>query len=263
LLQSLSYFAISISDTHVFNNAAIIRTAQKIKKVLQAVAVLALAAIFISLGWWQLDRARELRAAQNAPLTHDSKTYSLNEIAQASGDLNPDAYGKTVTASGHYIANFKAPNQVSADGTVADWEVALMQTDTSSAILVVRGLWKDRFASPDIVMATNVTITGIIYPHQNDDRAENTPSQLSRLDSSLLTSVSDFQLYDGFIVEQSESYRAGTVTRDRVTATMPKSGIPGYYWQHISYVCIWWLMAALVLWAPFYKRGEEERAEEE
>jgi hypothetical protein len=34
------------------------------------------------------------------------------------------------------------------------------------------------------------------------------------------------------------------------------AGVPGYYWQHISYVVVWWFMAALVLWAPFYRRKD-------
>ena len=229
----------------------------KIKRLLQAVAVLGLAAIFVSLGFWQLDRARELTSLKNAPVLHDSKTYSLNQLTSPQGSLPVKSYGKKVQASGHYIANYKAPNQVAADGSVADWEVALLQVDTASAILVVRGLWKDRFASPDIVMSTNVNITGNIYPGQYQDRAANTPSQLSRLDSSLLTSVTDFQLYDGFISESSERTRSGEVTRNRISLAMPKNGIPGYYWQHISYVVIWWLMAALVIWAPFYKRRED------
>jgi hypothetical protein len=106
-------------------------------------------------------------------------------------------------------------------------------------------------------MSTNVNITGNIYPGQYEDLAANTPSQLSRLDSSLLTSVTDFQLYDGFISESSERTRSGEVTRNRIELAMPKNGIPGYYWQHISYVVIWWLMAALVIWAPFYKRRED------
>jgi hypothetical protein len=132
-----------------------------------------------------------------------------------------------------------------------------MQVDTASAILVVRGLWKDRFVSPEIVMATDVTISGAIYPSQFEDRGPNTPSELSRLDSSLLTSISEFQLYDGYIALTSEKSRSGEVIRDRVSVQLPKGGIPGYYWQHIAYVGIWWLMAILVLWAPFYKRRED------
>ena len=238
--------------------SSIARMTGKIKKFFTGAAVLALAALFISLGFWQLGRARDLSAIQKAPFVHDKHIYSLGELTSPQGSLPPAAYGKSVRASGHYIANYKAPNQLSAGGSARDWEVALMQVDTNSAILVVRGLWKDRFASPDIVMATNVEITGRIFPSQYEDRAANTPSQLSRIDSSLLTSVSGYQLYDGFIVVGSERTRNGGIDRARVSIEIPKGGIPGFYWQHISYVGIWWLMAALVLWAPFYKRRDED-----
>jgi surfeit locus 1 family protein len=229
----------------------------KIKKVLQGLVVLALAAIFIALGLWQLDRARELEAAQNAPVMQDQRIYSLNDLTSPEGSLPVAAYGKRVEVTGHYIANFKAPNQIDAEGKVTDWEVALAQVDSASSILVVRGLWADRFASPEIVMSTSVTITGSLEPSQYEDRAAGSPSQLSRLDSSLLTSISQDQLYDGFINASSETTRAGSVERPRISIAPPKGGVPGYYWQHISYVVIWWLMAALVLWAPFYKRRDE------
>lgn len=226
----------------------------KIKKFFTGAAVLALAALFISLGFWQLGRARDLSAIQKAPVVQDQRVYSLPDLTSPQGSLPVAAYGKSVAASGHYIAHYKAPNQLSADGSADDWEVALMQVDTDSAILVIRGLWKDRFASPEIVMSTNVDITGTIFPSQYEDRAANTASQLSRIDSSLLTSISGYQLYDGFIVIGSETTRSGAVDRPRVSIEIPKGGIPGFYWQHISYVGIWWLMAILVLWAPFYKR---------
>jgi cytochrome oxidase assembly protein ShyY1 len=222
-----------------------------IKKFLQALLVLALASSFIALGVWQLHRAQDLKSHKNVT---DSRIYPLVDIAQPDGSVPPTAIGKTVSTSGHYIANFKAPNQIDGAGKVADWEVALLQNETNTAILVVRGLWKDRFTSPDIVMATNVSITGTLLPHQNDDRAENTPQQLSRLDSSLLTGTTDMQLYDGFILEKSESARTGEVSRQRITPPELTSGIPGFYWQHISYVVIWWLMALVILWLPFYGR---------
>lgn len=135
-----------------------------------------------------------------------------------------------------------------------------MQVDTGSAIIVVRGLWSERLSSPEIVMSSKVTITGEIEPSQFEDRALNTASQISRLDSSVLTSATDLQLYDGFIVAESESYRGGEITRTRPEIDLPKGDIPGYYWQHISYVVVWWLMAALVLWAPFYKRRESDES---
>ena len=230
----------------------------KIKKVLQGFAVLALAAIFFALGLWQLDRARDLSAAQNAPIVQDQRIYQLSDLTSPEGSLPVAAFGKAVEISGYYIANYIAPNQKDASGKVDDWEVALMQVDTESAILVVRGLWEDRLKSPEIVMSTRVSITATLERSQIEDRAAPTAAQLSRLDSSALTAFTDYQLYDGFLVATSESTRSGSVERARLSLALPKSGVPGYYWQHISYVFIWWLMAALVLWAPFYKRRDED-----
>ena len=209
---------------------------------------------------WQLDRARELKASENAVVEVDRNIYPLNEITEANGPLPVAAFGKTVTATGYYIANYRAPNQKSASGELADWEVALMQVDTSSAILVVRGLWSDRLLTPEIVMSTKVTITGAIMPSQYEDRARSSASDISRLDSSVLTAATDVQLYDGFIAIATESYRGGEITRNRIDVALPKGEIPGYYWQHISYVVVWWVMAALVLWAPFYKRRESSES---
>jgi hypothetical protein len=155
---------------------------------------------------------------------------------------------KKVAASGYYIAQYKAPNQIDGNGAVADWEVALLQNETDTAILVVRGLWKDRLKAPAISMANRVDVVGTLMPQQFDDRGANTPSQLSRLDSSILVSTTDLQLYDGFIMSTSAGISPPKLT----------SGVPGYYWQHISYVVVWWFMAGLVIWMPFYKRREDK-----
>ena len=254
-LQQRSCSAVSISATHVSRTAEI---TEKIKRFLTAVVVLSLSAIFISLGLWQLDRARDLSAAESAVVVEDTTIYPLNSVTSPTGSLPVASFGKKVTATGYYIANYIAPNQKEVTGKLGDWEVALMQVDSGSAILVVRGLWADRLKSPEITMSTKVTITGSLEPSQFEDRAAPSPSQLSRLDSSILTSeISDYQLYDGFIAATSESTRDGAIERTRVAGALPQGKVPGYYWQHISYVAIWWLMAALVLWAPFYKRRDE------
>lgn len=110
-------------------------------------------------------------------------------------------------------------------------------------------------------MSNKVEITGTILPSQFEDRAANTSSQISRIDSSLLTSSIDLQLFDGFIAASSEALRVGEISRTRIDISLPKGDVPGYYWQHISYVAVWWFMAALVLWAPFYKRRENDDEE--
>jgi surfeit locus 1 family protein len=228
------------------------RMNSSLKKFGQGLLVLLLASSFIALGIWQLQRAQDMQ--KSSTIAVDTQIYPLTSLASPTGSIPPESIGKIVSSSGHYIANFKAPNQKDGKGRVADWEVALLQNETDTAILVVRGLWKDRLANPEIVMSTSVEITGILLPHQNDDRAENTPQQLSRLDSSLLTGITDMQLYDGFILEQNESTRASATVRPRISAPVLTSGVPGFYWQHISYVVIWWLMALVILWLPFYSR---------
>ena len=228
-----------------------------IKKIFTALLVLVIAGSFVGLGLWQLQRAQEMQRSAKAPV--DSTVYSLGEKTTATGIVPPESIGKLVTTSGHYVANFKAPNQKDGKGNIADWEVALLQNETDTAILVVRGLWKDRFASPDIVMATQVEVTGTLMPHQNEDRAANTAQQLSRLDSSILVGSMTEQLYDGFILAMSEKTRSGEVDRTRITAPKLTSGVPGFYWQHISYVVIWWFMALVVLWLPFYKPQQSQR----
>ena len=222
------------------------RTKATIKKVLQAFTVLLLVTVFLGLGFWQLSRANEMQNPKVVPV--DRKIYALAEMAQSTGSLPAESIRKKVAASGYYIANYKAPNQIDGNGAVADWEVALLQNESETAILVVRGLWKDRLKAPTISMANRVDVVGTLLPQQFDDRAANTPSQLSRLDSSILVSTTDLQLYDGFILSTSAGISPPKLT----------SGVPGYYWQHISYVVVWWFMAGLVIWMPFYKRREDK-----
>jgi cytochrome oxidase assembly protein ShyY1 len=226
-----------------------------IKKFFTALLVLTIASTFVGLGIWQLQRAQAMNDYADLPV--DRTIYPLLEKTTPTGIVPPDSIGKFVSTSGHYIATFKAPNQKDGAGKIADWEVGLLQNETDTAILVVRGLWSQRLTSPEIVMATKVEVTGTLMPHQNDDRASNTAAQLSRLDSSLLVSTTDAQLFDGFILATAESSRSGSVERSRITPPELTLGVPGFYWQHISYVVIWWFMALLVLWLPFYKRDDQ------
>lgn len=233
------------------------KTRAIIKKLFQGAGILLIVVVLIGLGNWQLDRAANLKATQAAAKVIDPKVYSLAEVAQPTGVLDSRSVNKKILLSGFYVANFKAPLQQDIDGKVSDWEIALLQVADSNppaGILVVRGLWADRLNSPEVAMSTRIEIVGTMQPRQNDDRADNLPGVISRLDSSVIVGVADLELYDGFIVAQSEMTSNGELNRTRVIAPIPVSKVAGYYWQHISYVVIWWLMAAIVLYLPFYRR---------
>lgn len=221
----------------------------------KAVAVLAIAAAFFSLGLWQLDRANELQESKK--IIPDSTIYQLAELASPATSLDSRNVGKKVQLRGNFILTFRAPNQTDLAERRSDWEVALMQVDERSAILVLRGYWKDRLVEPQVAMSTGVDLHGVLQPRQFEDVARNAPGVISRLDSSVIVSLTDLDLYDGFLIATQESVSDGPIIRDRVELAPPESKVGGYYWQHISYVVIWWLMAVIVLYLPFYRKREE------
>jgi cytochrome oxidase assembly protein ShyY1 len=221
----------------------------------KTVAVLTLVAVFIFLGLWQLDRANELQDSKK--IVPDSTIYQLSELASPATSLDSRSVGKKVQLRGNYIQTFRAPNQTDLAKNRSDWEVALMQVDEKSAILVLRGYWKDRLVEPQVAMSTGVDLQAIVQPRQFEDISRNAPGVISRLDSSVIVSLTDFDLYDGFLLATQESVSDGPIIRDRIELAPPESKVGGYYWQHISYVIIWWLMAAIVLYLPFYRRREE------
>jgi len=223
-------------------------------KAFQAVAVLLIAAIFVGLGIWQLQRAAELKESLKVATTIDTNIVPLESVTAPRESIPATALNKTVSVSGYYIANFRAPNQVDGNGVVSDWEVALLQVGAQSAILVVRGLWSERLLNPDIQQSMIIDIEGLLVASQYEERAENSAGVISRLDSAVVTSLTDLDLYDGYVLASSEATRTGALDRTRVTPEKLTSRIPGFYWQHLSYVVIWWLLAGVVLYLPFYRR---------
>ena len=223
-------------------------------RIVAALAVFLLASIFFSLGIWQLDRAAALKASLVTATTVNQNIVSLESIASANTSLQPNALNRQVKVSGHYIANFKAPNQIDSTGKLDDWEVALLRVGSNRGILVVRGLWSERLLNPEIQRSVVIDVVGQLYARQDGDRADNSPGVISRLDSAVIVGITGLDLFDGYILAARESHNGDEFLRTRVSAEKLISRIPGFYWQHLSYVVIWWLMAGVVLYLPFYRR---------
>ena len=223
-------------------------------KVFQSIAVLLIAAVFVGLGIWQLQRAADLKESLKVATTIDTTVVSLESVTSPREPIPATALNATVSVSGYYIANFRAPNQVDGTGAVSDWEVALLQVGSQSAILVVRGLWSERLLNPDIQQSMIIDVEGLLVASQYSDRSENSAGVISRLDSAVVTSLTELDLYDGYVLASKEATRTQSLDRTRLTPEKLISKIPGLYWQHLSYVVIWWLMAGVVLYLPFYRR---------
>ena len=223
-----------------------------LSKIAQGLAVLLVVVIFFALGLWQLDRAKALKESLVTATQVDTNIVPLTSIATARQPLQPEAFNRMVQISGNYVATYRAPNQADGDGQVSDWEVGLLQVGTNQGILVVKGLWSERGLNPDMAMV--IDIKGQLIASQSEDRSVNGDGVISRLDSSVIVGLTDLDLFDGYVMASSESRNGAELSRQRLSPEKLTSRVSGYYWQHISYVVIWWLMAAVVLYLPFYRR---------
>lgn len=208
------------------------------------------ATIFFRLGVWQLDRARLMQ--ELAKPQAERATVSLLSVAQPNNSLGPQALNRIVKFRGQLIDNLKAPNQEDANGAVHTWVVGIVQVDGSGKIAVVRGI------SPSSSIVSNKTknkvtieIVGRLLPSQiNNKFGEVKPGYLSRIDSALLLSDFGSDFFDGYVIAQSENPDSGL---QKVPSPIPQVKVAGFYWQHISYVVVWWLFAILALAAPFIR----------
>lgn len=224
----------------------------------QLLVAILLSLTFIGLGDWQLNRAHDVKQVnQKLP---DSPRTNLEEIASANSNLEPDAINRLVSTSGKYVKTFSAPGQKllgSKSSVVTDLEIRLLELSGNRGILVVRGV--QSLESQEII--GQVKINGRLYPRQTSDAAKAGKDELSRIDPALVVADTKLSLFDGYIIATSEKTKLGEeILTSRVPAPQLKSKVAGNYWQHVSYVLIWWLMALLVLFAPFYNSMKERQS---
>ena len=223
------------------------------KKIGVGLAILALCGTFIGLGFWQLDRAAELKELQKPYV--EQPVVALTDIAQPSANLRDDAINRIVTFSGRYVMQFDAPGQQDKNGKTAQWLVGLIEVEGSGAILVVRSDKESELPKGEVL------VQGRLLVRQFEDRVGKSDGALSRLDPSLLVGMYDLPIFDGYVVAQSEIVDGKILSLPRVAIDPARPSVPGYYWQHISYVVIWWLMALVVVFLPFYGRKRRKEGE--
>ena len=220
------------------------------KKLGSILIVLLLSAGFVELGLWQLHRAQDVQHQSQTP--PERPIINLESVAAAGHNLRDAAYNRLVTFTGHYVKFYHAPRQVLTANKTVDLQVGLMELSRNRGILVVRGLDNQSLTA----RSDEVTVTGRLYPHQNEDHANGDATTLSRLDPALVAGVGKYQLFDGYVSARSEKEGSGVqILGDRIPSPPLISPVGGFYWQHIAYVVTWWFMAILVLFAPFYNRS--------
>ena len=225
--------------------------------IAQLIAAIALSIIFIGLGNWQLDRSQDVKAARE--FVPDSPRVDLESIASVTSNLDPSAINRLVKLSGNYRQIFVAPNQellTEGEKSFANLEVRLLELSGKRGILVVRGVQ----SRENQELTGEVKISGRLYPRQTSDSAKALENEISRIDPALIVGQTDLSLFDGYVVATAEMTSLGEeIETTRIPAPQLKSKVPGSFWQHISYVFVWWLMALLVLFAPFYNSMKERQ----
>jgi cytochrome oxidase assembly protein ShyY1 len=203
--------------------------------------------ILVQLGFWQLHRAQELNKI-TAP-TADQPVIALTEISSPGMNMPIKAVNRIVSVSGVYEKKFIARDQKVNEQEVKDLEVRVLRLENSFSVLIVRGIAQNNL--PDI--NSKVDVVGRLYPRQNVDRAFAKVGELSRIDPALIVGREFPFLYDGYIVLKSEEFiDQVSYPVEFIDSPQISQRIPGFYWQHISYVVVWWFMAVLVLLLPLF-----------
>jgi cytochrome oxidase assembly protein ShyY1 len=199
------------------------------------------------LGMWQLHRAQAMNVATASK--PDQPLIALTEVASAGMNLPIKAINRIVSTDGKYTTSYIARDQKISEGKIANLDVRLLKLSTGHSVLVVRGIASE----PLEVIDSDIYLTGRLYPRQNVDRAFANPGELSRIDPALVVSKENPFLYDGYIVLQSEKID-GKISSNASFIPTPQISqqVAGFYWQHISYVVVWWFMGALLLIAPLF-----------
>jgi len=220
-----------------------------VRKLGFALLLVIFAATFVRLGIWQLDRANLVQEISK-PVA-DKVEVVIETLIEPRISIPDDAKGRLVRATGRYERILQAPNQSTEnDGLREKWQVGILKLNNGTGLLVVRGIG-DKSPPAEII-----EVHGRLMPSQIEDRAvgANLTSELSRLDSTVLLSRVNFDLYDGFVIAITENPESQI---ERVPAPQIVVKAASFYWQHMSYVVIWWLMALLVLCMPLFKRRSE------
>ena len=199
------------------------------------------------LGMWQLHRAQAVNVA--TAVKPDQPLVALTDVASAGMNLPIKAINRIVYADGIYSTSYIARDQKISEGKIANLDVRLLKLSTGHSVLVVRGIANQ----PLEVITSDIYLTGRLYPRQNVDRAFTKPGELSRIDPALVVSKENPFLFDGYIVLQSEKI-GGKVSSNSSFILTPQISqqVAGFYWQHISYVVVWWFMGVLLLIAPLF-----------
>lgn len=204
---------------------------------------------FVLLGFWQLSRAQAFLAHPRDPAAVPVETLS-----PATGQLPDDAVGRRVTASGTYDPSHPllVPDRAAGGGHGEGiWVVGVLRLADGSGLLVVRG-WAPSAPPADAALPTGpVVVSGRMAASEEADGGLSPGAWLGAgtlpaVNPVNLLALVSYDVHDGYLVTAS-TQPADAAALTPVHADPPGTAVPGYFWQHASYVGLWWLFALFVV----------------
>jgi len=203
------------------------------------------------LGQWQLDRAAAFQ--QSAAAAGEPAPVPLQSLTPASGVLGGAVVGRLVTVAGSYdpAHSYLVPHQ-ELEGLTGFWLLSVVRLPNGSGALVVRG-WAATLAAAaaDPPPTGRVVVTGRLMDSQDPSGglAPGTvlpAGQVAAASPVALLTLVSYPLYDGFVVLRSQQPPV-TTGLNLVPSPRSANAVPGFYFQHLAYVGLWWLFGAFVV----------------
>lgn len=204
--------------------------------ILALLSLIAVCVLFFFLGKWQWDRTQDILDAERAA------SMAAVPIGQIVQPMNPEDYGRTVTATGSYreVDQVRIGSRLSSDSVPGDWIVSALEIESGRSIAVVRG-WVPQgqtFATPREI----ISIEGILQPSDTFYQGPLDPSgEVLIIDSEQLSAVWNTTLFDGYIVMQSQS-PMGVNSPESVPPTISTADV-AFPLQNFFYAIQWWVFA--------------------
>lgn len=224
------------------------------------VMFLGMAAVFVRLGFWQLDRLDQRREF-NADLARaqGASPQPVEQVAPAGVDSADAAY-RHVSARGRYLAG----DEVVLYGRALDGEpghhlLTPLQLDDGRVLVVDRGWVPHALDSPPVREAAppqgEVALTGILFPPEASSD-EPAGDRLTRIDVSAIGRAVGRPSVPVYLRLQSQEPPASGELPRTVPLPEPTQG------SHLSYAIQWFAFAALtpVGYVALVRRASPSRA---
>jgi surfeit locus 1 family protein len=208
------------------------------------VVVLGLAALFVRLGFWQLDRL-EQRREFNAALERGQREPArpVAEVAPAGVGMAEVAY-RRVTGTGTYLVEDEVVLYGRALlGEPGHHVLTPLLLDDGRALVVDRGWVPHELDTPPVGRAAppagEVTVTGVLFPPEEASAAP-ADDRLTRVDVQAIGLALDRPVVPAYLRPQSQEPPSTRPLPRPVPFPEPSDG------PHLSYAIQWFAFAALV-----------------